>query len=162
MNGDWFWWGKKEGENGYKKLYRMLFERLVHFHKLNNLIWVYNANEVKENVDPYFKYYPGDDVVDILATDVYRTGFNKKNYDQILELAGEKPVALGEVGPVPGPEIFEKQPRWTWFMCWGAPSCKWRQYKEFKAVYDSERTLNRGELPWVKPDKPEIHYPVLK
>jgi len=27
MNGDWFWWGKKAGDNGYKKLYRMLYDR---------------------------------------------------------------------------------------------------------------------------------------
>lgn len=32
MNGGWFWWGNKDGENGYKKLYRMLFDRLVNFH----------------------------------------------------------------------------------------------------------------------------------
>jgi mannan endo-1,4-beta-mannosidase len=75
MNGDWFWWGKKTGDDGYKKLYRMLYDRLVNFHHLNNLIWVYNCNELNDNVDPYEKYYPGNDVVDILATDVYRRGF---------------------------------------------------------------------------------------
>jgi hypothetical protein len=74
MNGDWFWWGKRLGENGTKKLYRMLFDRLVNFHKLNNLIWVCNFNEIRENVAPYMAVYPGDDVVDILATDVYRGG----------------------------------------------------------------------------------------
>ena len=75
MNGDWFWWGKKTGEFGYKKLYQMLFERLANFHGLNNLLWVFNANEVRENVDPYELYFPGADIVDILATDVYRGGF---------------------------------------------------------------------------------------
>jgi len=52
----------------------MLFKCLVHFHLLNNLIWVYNANEMRENVDPYETYYPGNDMVDFF-TDVYRDGY---------------------------------------------------------------------------------------
>ena len=116
MNGDWFWWGKKGGEEGYKKLWRMLYDRLVNFHGLNNLIWVFNTNEFKDNVDPHATNYPGDDVVDIVATDVYSEGFNQVNYDQMLELAGDKPIALGEVGQVPSLEIIQEQPRWTWFI----------------------------------------------
>ncbi len=162
MNGEWFWWGKKTGESGYQKLYRMLFERLVNFHGLNNLIWVYNANEVKAGVDPYRQYYPGDDVVDILATDVYTEGFSQENYDQLLALADEKPVALGEVGTMPTLELLRKQPRWTWFMSWGEPSGDWKQYKIFREIYESEETLTLEELPWVNITNPKIHYPILK
>jgi len=162
MNGEWFWWGKKAGDSGYKKLYRMLFERLVNFHKLNNLIWVYNANEVKQGVDPYAMYYPGDDIVDILATDVYTEGFNQENYDQLLTLAGDKPIALGEVGAMPTLDMLRKQPRWTWFMSWGDPSGAWRQYKEFREIYEAEETLTLEELPWAKITNPKIHYPILK
>ncbi|MDZ7261401.1 MAG: glycoside hydrolase family 26 protein [candidate division KSB1 bacterium] len=162
MNGDWFWWGKKSGDNGYKKLYRMLFERLVHFHGLNNLIWVYNANEVKDNVDSYEKYFPGHDIVDILATDVYTEGFNQKNYDELLALAGDKPIALGEVGMIPTPEILRSQPRWVWFMSWGDPSGFWREWKTFLTTYESDEALTLEELPWVKITQPKIHYPILK
>jgi len=159
MNGNWFWWGKKAGDTGYKKLYRMLFERLVNFHKLNNLIWVFNANEVKAYVDPYEKYYPGHDVVDILATDVYSEGFNQMNYDQLLALAGDKPIALGEVGTVPSQEKLRSQPRWTWFMYWFEPS---GIRQPFRAIYDCDETLTWEELPWVKIAQPKIHYPILK
>ncbi|UCH14790.1 MAG: hypothetical protein JSV22_02215 [Bacteroidales bacterium] len=162
MNGGWFWWGKKDGDNGYKKLYRMLFDRLVNFHGLNNLIWVYNANEIREGVYSYDKCYPGDDVVDILATDVYGRGFAIEDYEQLLELAGDKPVALGEVGPIPTPEIIQSQPKWTWFMCWGTPSGRWGQYEEFKAIYESDNTLTFDELPWVTVKNPRIHHPLLK
>ncbi len=157
MNGEWFWWGKKEGDNGYKKLYRMLFDRLVNFHKLNNLIWVYNANEIRENVAPYEVCYPGDDVVDILAADVYRNAFSEDDYEQLLALAGDKPIALGEVGALPGPDTLREQPRWTWFMAWGTPG--WRTNRE---IYDCNETLTFEELPWVKVSKPKIHYPILK
>lgn len=162
MNGGWFWWGKKGGEDGYKKLWRMLFDRLVHFHRLNNLIWVYNCNEVKENVDSYKTYYPGDDVVDIFATDVYTEGFNRENYEELLILAGDKPIALGEVGRVPTLEILRSQPRWTWFMNWGEPGGFGSDFRSFMETYESEEVLTLEELPWVEITQPKIHYPILK
>jgi mannan endo-1,4-beta-mannosidase len=162
MNGDWFWWGKKPGDDGYKKLWRMLYDRLVNFHKLNNLIWVYDCNEVTPNVDPYDAYFPGQDVVDVFATDIYRTGFAKEQYDQLLALAGDKPIALGEVGAVPTPEILKQQPRWTWFMAWGEPGGGWTGRDAFRAVYNSSEALTLDELPWVKVKNPTVHYPVLK
>jgi len=162
MNGDWFWWGKKKGENGYIKLYRMLYERLVNFHKLNNLIWVFNANEVKFGVDPYEEYYPGDDVVDILATDVYTEGFNQLNYEMLLALAQDKPIALGEVGSVPSLETLRDQPKWTWFMAWGEGSSGFQEFQSFLKTYDSHETLTYDELPWVNIKKPKVHYPILK
>jgi len=161
MNGDWFWWGKRSGDDGYKKLYRMLFDRLVHYHKLNNLIWVYNANEIRKDVDPYDKYYPGDAVVDILATDVYRNGFSEEDYQQLLAVAGDKPIALGEVGALPTPEKLRSQPRWTWFMSWMVPY-GFDRWKAVREVYDCNETLTLEELPWVDLTQPKIHYPILK
>ena len=37
MNGGWFWWGQKKGDDGYKKLWQMMFDRMVNFHGLKNL-----------------------------------------------------------------------------------------------------------------------------
>jgi mannan endo-1,4-beta-mannosidase len=162
MNGGWFWWGKKKGDDGYKKLWRMMFDRFVNFHGLNNLLWVYNTNEFKEGVDPHDTYYPGDAYVDIIATDVYSEGFNRVNYDQLLELAGNKPIALGEVGDNPTVEKLEQQPRWTWFMSWGEPGGFGRDPRNTFQLYGSERVLTLEELPWVDLENPFIHYPVLK
>jgi mannan endo-1,4-beta-mannosidase len=148
MNGGWFWWGRK---TDYKKLYRMLFDRLVNFHKLNNLLWVFNANEIRLGVDSYDRYYPGDDVVDILATDVYSNKFSNKDYKSLLALAGNKPIALGEVGNIPTPRLLRRQPRWTWFMYWHDPSLLWKERKEVTAAYQSRETIRWDELPWVKP-----------
>lgn len=162
MNGDWFWWGQKTGEWGYRKLYDLLFERLVDFHGLNNLLWVFNANEVRGNVDPYDVYFPGSDRVDILATDVYRGGYAQHDYDQLLALAGDKPIALGEVGDIPTPEILQSQPRWSWFMYWGDPTTLWREREAMLATYQSVETLTLKDLPWVKVKNPRIHHPFLK
>jgi mannan endo-1,4-beta-mannosidase len=168
MNGDWFWWGKKPGDDGYRKLWRMLYDRLVNFHKLNNLIWVFNGNETRENVDPYAEYFPGRDFVDVLATDIYGTGFAKDQYDELLALAGDKPIAIGECGQVPTPQILDQQPRWTWFMLWGEPGRGGggggdrRQPNPFREVYGCAQALTHDELPWVTVKQPTIHYPVLK
>jgi mannan endo-1,4-beta-mannosidase len=157
MNGDWFWWGKKTGDNGYKKLYQMLFERLVNFHGLNNLIWVYNTNEFKPGVDRHDVYYPGDRYVDILATDVYSQPFDQENYDQMVKLAGQKPIALGEVGTPPVPEKVKEQPRWVWFMTWGDPGGR-----TIGDVYKNPQVLKLKDLPWVEVKEPRIHYPIIK
>jgi mannan endo-1,4-beta-mannosidase len=162
MNGKWFWWGQKAGESGYKKLYRLLFDRLVHFHRLNNLLWVFAANELRDGVDPYDTYFPGQDVVDVLATDVYQNGFAEKDYDQLLALAGDKPIALGEVGRIPTAEILRAQPRWTWFMNWGEPFVSWKDMPAIRATYDSAEVLTLEKLPWVKWKQPKTHYPILQ
>lgn len=162
MNGDWFWWGKKKGANGYKKLYRMLFDRMVNFHELDNLIWVYNTNEVRMWVDSHKAYYPGNEYVDIIATDVYKTGFDQKNYDQLVALAdsGQKLLALGEVGLPPSPALLKKQPKWIWFMKWDDPGSD--DPKLFEKTYKSEQVLKLKDLPWWEGGNPRMHFPVLK
>lgn len=115
-----------------------LLDRLVPFHELNNLIWVFNANELKKNLDLYDNFSPGDDVVDEFAIDVYRRGYSRKDYEELLALAGNRPVGLGEVGMLPIPDTLRSQPRWTWFMSWGDPSGFWMGGPAFLAICESE------------------------
>jgi len=160
MNGGWFWWGKQKGPEGYTKLYRMLFDRFVTFHGLDNLIWVYNTNEVKLGVDRHDAYYPGADVVDIIATDVYKTGYNKENYRQLKALAGTKPIALGEVGLPPGKDILKKQPDWSWFMMWHDPVMDKKGL--FKGAFNNPQVYSLKDLPWTDFEKIRMHYPYIK
>jgi len=144
MNGGWFWWGKKPGPDGYAKLYRMLFDRLVSFHGIHNLLWVFNANQVFGSVGPYADYYPGNDIIDILATDVYRT-FESSDYEALLKLGGGKPIALGEVGPLPSAQYLREHPKWGWFMCWTEFLLKpERQF--VRDLYELEQVLTLDEL----------------
>lgn len=164
MNGFWFWWGYRQGPEGYTKLWRMLFDRLVNFHKLDNLIWVWNANEVKEKVPDYKLFYPGHDVVDVLATDVYSGRYDTNNYDQLVKLAEGRPIGLGEIGKFPTPEILKKQPKWVWFMSWRDPdNFFWNDNDSLKQLFGYEKSTGLHELPWVKGlDKVRLHGPVLK
>lgn len=122
MNGVWFWWGNKPGSNGIQKLWAMMYDRYVnHFH-LNNLIWVWGANGPRDipgdEVYPYKDFYPGAAYVDILGTDVYHNDYEQKDYNELLQLAKGKIIALTECGELPNPIILDAQPKWSWFLVW--------------------------------------------
>ena len=61
-SGGWFWWGDCDAES-YLKLYNLMYDKFVNEYELNNLIWVWNGQDSA--------WYPGDDKVDIIGTDVY-------------------------------------------------------------------------------------------
>jgi mannan endo-1,4-beta-mannosidase len=120
INGQWFWWNGRKGEHGSAALYRQLYDRFVNYHKLDNLIWVWNASPpgTEPNAPgPYADYFPGLQYVDVLSVDIYGE-FKQSYYDDLLSLAAGKPIALGEVGALPSLDVLEKQPKWTWFMTW--------------------------------------------
>lgn len=111
--GKWFWWGAKTGD-ACKKLYRMMYDRMVNYHKINNLIWVWNSyGTTNEN------WYPGDDVVDIIAWDYPDYNQATGSWSQYEQLFGEKGkrFALGESGELFNPELLSSQP-WLYFITW--------------------------------------------
>lgn len=150
MNGIWFWWCDKKGENGFAKLWKMMYDRLVHHHKLNNLIWVWNANAPRDTPGDeafdYELYFPGLEYVDVLAADVYHNDYKQSHHDDLIELAGGKVIALGEVGQLPTPIILEQQPKWTWFMGWANWLFKANEPDSVRALYDSPRVLTLDEI----------------
>jgi len=87
---------------GYARLWRNLFDRLTVTYGLNNLLWVWNPNAPRETDDdeagPYADYYPGGEVVDVLATDIYHNDYRDSHATGLLALAEGRLIALGEVG----------------------------------------------------------------
>lgn len=150
MNGVWFWWGDKKGEEGFAKLWRLLYDRFVNYHQLNNLIWVWNANAPRDipgdEAFSYKDYYPGHEYVDVLATDVYNFDYEQKDYEELLDLAEGRVIALGEVGELPKPEILEAQPRWAWFMVWSSWLETHNTLERVMTIYNSAETLTREEV----------------
>lgn len=120
LNGAWFWWGGRAGRGGSAELWRRIRSRMLDVHGLHNLVWVWNANAPRGNAGPYSDVYPGGDVVDVLAADVYGGDYRQSHHDDLLALADGRPIALGEIGQLPDdPDLlFESQPAWAWFMIW--------------------------------------------
>jgi len=151
MNGVWFWWCNQQGENGFPRLWKMMFRYFTREKKLNNLLWVWNANAPRDipgdEAYPYYLFYPGNEYVDVLAADVYRNDYRQEHHDQLVLLGKGKPIAIGETGDVPVDSILSVQPRWTWFMVWGY-FIRFSQNppEKVKALYNSSRVLTLDEL----------------
>ncbi|EIQ01236.1 beta-mannanase [Opitutaceae bacterium TAV1] len=113
--GGWFWWGAR-GPEAAKRLYRLMYDRFTRLHDLDNLLWVWTSTDDPGAPD----WYPGDDVVDIIATDLYAPAGTRGDFftvfDRLRELyGGRKPLALGECGALP---IVGTQAPWLWFLVW--------------------------------------------
>jgi mannan endo-1,4-beta-mannosidase len=150
MNGIWFWWCNQPGEKGFVKLWKMMYEYFTNHHKLNNLIWVWNANAPRDKKGDeayaYSDYFPGLEYVDILAADVYHNDYRQSHHDQLLELGKGKPIALGEVGRMPTENTLLQQPKWTWFMGWANWLYKANDEDSVKALYNSSTTISMDML----------------
>ena len=133
--GGWFWWGAK-GAAPAKALYKIVYERLTKVHGLNNLIWVWNS--VAQD------WYPGDEVVDIVSTDVYAQGNGPMSvqYNELVKLGQDKKmVAAAEVGAAPKPDLLVAyEAHWLWFCVWGdgyADNKEWNSLEVLKEVSTS-------------------------
>jgi len=117
--GGWFWWGAK-GAEPFKALWKLMFDRLVNYHGLNNLIWVYTTS-ASTNASTW---YPGDAYVDVLGMDIY-PGTNQHesqyiSFNKVREFTGgKKIITLSECGSVPDPTLMlQYGDTWSWFMPW--------------------------------------------
>lgn len=146
MNGDWFWWGGRTGPAGYAALYRALYTRFTEVHHLDNLVWVWNPNAPRGNAGPYVDYFPGTDVVDVLAADVYANDYRQSHHDDLVALAAGRPIALGEVGVLPTREVLAAQPRWAWFMAWSTFLTHADNADLVLPLYTDPRVLHRPPL----------------
>lgn len=115
----WFWWGAK-GAEPYKHLWRLMYDRFVNYHGLNNLIWVWTS-QVKDA-----DFYPGDEYVDVIGRDNYYCLQYPvtKEYKTLQEQYPNKLIALAECGNGDDVEmsylgnIWKEGARFAWFMTW--------------------------------------------
>ncbi len=155
MNGDWFWWGHRKGEDGFKALWHQLYDYYTIHHKLNNILWAWTPDKPWDDVGDY---YPNDSTVDVLGCDIYPMNdstavYPQVFYDRMLKLANGKPLALTENSVLPSPEVLKKQP-WVWMMSWGKMVFNTNTPQEIKDFTDQKQVLMLKAIPQkVKQDK---------
>jgi mannan endo-1,4-beta-mannosidase len=119
--GRWFWWGA-HGPMPNRSLWRLMFDRMVDHHGLDNLIWVWTCEEGAEALE----WYPGDEYVDIVVRDFYYWP-DEKNHGSLISsfqnlkgiYEGRKLIGLGENGSIPYPEnLIADGAGWSFFMPW--------------------------------------------
>lgn len=114
--GTWFWWSAK-GPVAYVALWKIMYDRLVNYHGLHNLIWVWCGDDAA--------WYPGNNEVDIIGIDSYPGNFNYTTNEPEFNKAysvsgGNKLIAMTETGPIPDVNsALSTGYGWSFFMSWG-------------------------------------------
>ncbi len=119
--GMWFWWGRDA--DACNELWRVMYRRFQEA-GLDNLIWVWTQSSAwgKPYSDGY-RWYPGDEYVDIVSIDVYNNN-NAANiytscYKFLHDYSPSKFVALTECGNVPYiSQQWNAGAKWLFFMPW--------------------------------------------
>ncbi len=120
-NGSWFWWGKRQNDGGasveaYKKLWYMIFDRIENYHKLTNIIWVWNGQDKDMLVHPNTFDIVGDDIYSEKEDD---HSSQKARFEYMRTLAHGKMITLSECGYIPAPEEMRKDgAMWLWWLPW--------------------------------------------
>ncbi|WP_259317078.1 glycosyl hydrolase [Heyndrickxia coagulans] len=142
--GGWFWWGA-QGPEPAKELYILLFNRLTYYHKINNLIWIWNSSSES--------WYPGNKYVDIVSYDSYPNEGNydafKNSYERLVKLVNNrKVVTISENGPIPDPDkLIKDQAKWSWFLTWDSLIKSNNSVDHLNQVYNSSYVVTLDELP---------------
>ena len=135
-SGAWFWWGLQGRDSAtnevFQKLWYMIYDRLENYHKLTNIIWVWNGQNPHTAIHPNAfdiegidRYYDQEDIsAEALSTYYEKCYGELAGYDKYCaELAGMestgKMMALTECGYIPDPEgIKAAITMWLYYMVW--------------------------------------------
>jgi mannan endo-1,4-beta-mannosidase len=155
--GAWFWWGA-EGPENCVKLYRLLYDKFTNEHKINNLIWVWTSYTYETSP----KWYPGDDVVDILGYDKYNAKDGLPNgsaisstfYNLVQLTGGKKLVTMSENDTIPRvANLTNEMAGWLYFCPWYGWHLTGEQNNPvawLAEMYKSEYCITLDELPDLK------------
>ncbi len=148
--GGFFWWGAQTGAD-YVELWQLMYDRLVEFHGLHNLIWVWTW-EPAQGVGGPLDWYPGDDYVDVVSRDFYSSDpedLIRDEWDRIEgQFEGNKLVALSESGTLPDMEAStDRGIWWSWFSIWTGEFIRDMDADRLTQIYTSDVVLTRDELP---------------
>ena len=175
--GSWFWWGQNLcTTEEYKALWRMTYERLQE-KGVTQLVYAYSPGSEPKDSTAYLERYPGDDIIDLIGTDIYQ--FDKNNYvndmERLLKImtqvskAHDKAMAVTETGYEAIPDslwwtgtllpIVEKYPV-SYVLVWRNARERENHYyapypgqvseKDFVKFYNSPRTLFAKDMNNIK------------
>jgi mannan endo-1,4-beta-mannosidase len=109
----WFWWGI-DGPEAFVELWKVMYDRMVNYHGLTNLIWVYNSGDS-------MKWYPGDEYVDVVAFDFYNQSLAgmRQWYQFFQKNFPDKIYAISEFGNIPKiSELWADGQYWSFMVPW--------------------------------------------
>ena len=140
IDGGWFWWTCTTDPTKTAKLFKIMLDRIINYHGVHNLIWVYNPGVVCNGGSwpPYQTselprrkaFYPGDAFCDITGIDLYdfdpvvrgtyaNTGKTYRDaFNMMKAIAPSKMIALCEAEGLPDPAKCFTDPKYApWLYC---------------------------------------------
>lgn len=148
MNQSMFWWAGRKGTNGTGALYRLTRDYLEKEKGLDNIIWVWDMQDLSYD---WSEYNPENDYWDIFAVDIYNSDyFTEYKYNQALSVAENKLIAIGECDKLPTAQQLKEQPRWSFVMSWAELTFSHNTNSEIQNLYWAENTIVRNDLPDLK------------
>lgn len=155
--GGWFWWGA-EGAEPCVELYRLLYDKFTNEYGLDNIIWVWTSSTFETSA----KWYPGDDVVDILGYDKYNAKDGLPNgsaiastfYGLVKLTNGKKLVTMSENDTIPRvSNLIDEGAGWLYFCPWYGWWLTGEQNNPVEwlvEMYQSDYCITLDELPDLK------------
>ena len=145
-----FWWGSDA--ESYRSLWILVFDRLVKYNGIRNLIWVWNNSD--------FDYYPGDEYVDIIGQSFYeRSASSFAGRFGALASApqtGRKMLAVTACDTLPSIDfMFRDNAVWLWTAAYsgeyiidagGNYSETYNKRAALRHLYNNEKCITRDEL----------------
>ena len=139
--GKWFWWGNGSAAS-YVKLWRFMYDYFK-AKGINNLIWVWTSEKADSD------WYPGDDYVDIIGTDIYGQDGTAVSasamadcFNTLAYCYPTKMISLTECGTVSDvPTQWNSDAKWSWFMPWYGSTHATNDW--WKAAMNSEYVITR-------------------
>ncbi|MBR6045545.1 MAG: glycoside hydrolase [Ruminococcus sp.] len=155
----YFWWGKTAAS--YKWLWSLLYQRQTNYHKLNNLIWVWSAQNAG--------WYVGDKQCDIISADIYDKANLSAHADRLIflkNISANKPIVMSECGTLPSVQsIADQHAYWGYIGQWGGSfllkedatlNPEYNKLDDLKQFYANDITITRDELPDLKARAAEL------
>ncbi len=149
----YFWWGRDI--DSYKWLWKLLYERQTYYHELNNLIWVWSAQNAA--------WYVGDDYCDILSVDIYDQGNLSGQINRQLfldKICKNKPAAISECGNFPSIQsMADQKAMWSFIGQWGGNfllnedgglNTEYNSEENLLLMYNNDLTVTLDKLPDLK------------
>lgn len=169
--GNWFWWGNRgeESINAYKWLWYTIFDRFTNYHKLTNLIWVWNGQNKCMAVHPNTFDFVGED---IYAENPAHSAELEK-FRELTSYTAGKPAAMTECGSIPDPDYMAQTgANWLWWMPWWGsfvyaaqdgrpvldenglpePNEKYLTKEFLERVFNDDRVITLDKIPWRSKD----------
>lgn len=155
----YFWWSKDE--SSYIWLWKLLYQRQTNYHKLNNLIWVWSAQDDD--------WYVGDRMCDIVSADIYDKGNTAGQVEKLLflrDITANKPIAMAECGTTPSIQsMADQHALWSYVGQWGGSYLlnedislneEYNTLESLVKFYSNDLTVTREELPDLKARAAEL------